>query len=232
MPKNGRIFVQVPFENKHDATVALCAPWEINPSRLVNWFEMLYFSAYAFFWCGHELRRIFYDCVLGSVPGDGDEPMFHLSGELDQRDRDRAKRSLDHVEGEFRNIGMKITADTVKELKESLENQDLPRNFQWLMDQVTAIEKLSKKELTGKIFLYIPLEEAKYFPTRNNPYPLTEPVFKAFPSATYDTNEAAWCLATSRSTAAVFHLMRILELGLTSLGKVFGVSLAHIIHEA
>jgi hypothetical protein len=188
---------------------------------------MLDFSAYMFFWCGHELRRIFYDCVLASMPGTGDEPMFQVARELDEKARDKAKGSLPHVEDEFRKVGMKITADTVKELKETLEDPTSPHNFQWLMDQVSAIEKLSRKELTGRVFLYIPQEQAKYFPTRRNLYPLTEKVFKAFPSATYDTNEAAWCLATSRSTAAVFRLMRILELGLASLGNVFGVSLAH-----
>jgi hypothetical protein len=34
-------------------------------------------------------------------------------------------------------------------------------------------------------------------------------------------------MATRRSTAAVFHLMRALEIGLGVLGSTFGVSLAH-----
>jgi hypothetical protein len=206
---------------------AVHAPWEVNQSRLVSWFDMLYFSAYMFFWCGHALRRIKTDCLLGSIPGSGEEPMFHLARELDDVAREKAKESLKHVEDEFRKVGMKITADTVKELSDALEEISPGRNFQWLMDQVSVVEKLAQKELTGKVFLFVPPEQAKYFPTRSNPYPFTEKVSRAFPSATYDTNEAAWSLATLRSTAAVFHLMRVLEIALGVLGKVFGVSLLH-----
>ena len=49
----------------------------------------------------------------------------------------------------------------------------------------------------------------------------------AFPSATYDIAESGACLALDRGTACVFHLMRVLEIGLTVLGAKFGVSLAH-----
>ncbi len=52
-------------------------------------------------------------------------------------------------------------------------------------------------------------------------------VASAFPSAVYDIREAGNCLALSRNTACVFHLMRVLELGLTVLGKVFYLSLKH-----
>lgn len=203
------------------------APWEVNPHRLTSWYDMLYFSAYMFFWCGRALREIKTDCLIGSIPGSGEEPIFHVVRDLDDVAREKAQRALQHIEGEFRNVGMKITADTVKELRDECGDNSHRHNFQWLMDQVSAVEKLAEKELQGKVFLYIPPEQSKFFPTRGNPYPLTEKVFKAFPSAIYDTNEAAWCLASARSTAAVFHLMRILEIGLTALGNVFGISLSH-----
>ena len=48
-----------------------------------------------------------------------------------------------------------------------------------------------------------------------------------FPSIVFDFTEACRCLAVSRSTACVFHLMRVLELGLTVLGIPFGVELSH-----
>jgi hypothetical protein len=161
------------------------------------------------------------------MPGEGDEPVFHFAMELDSRATEKANESLTFIEREFRKIGMDITADTIAEILDGLKPSSSRRNFQWLNDQVTAVEKLAEKELRSKVFLYIAPEKAHFFPTKGNPYPLTEKVFHAFPSATYDTNEAAWSLALDRATAAVFHLMRILEIGLTALGKVFGVSLAH-----
>ncbi|MGC8536626.1 MAG: hypothetical protein ACP5QR_14025 [Rhizomicrobium sp.] len=48
-----------------------------------------------------------------------------------------------------------------------------------------------------------------------------------FPSATFEIREAGNCFALGRFTASVFHLMRVLEIGLTAVGKVFNVSLAH-----
>ena len=47
----------------------------------------------------------------------------------------------------------------------------------------------------------------------------------AFPSAQYDIAEAGRCLALSRSTACVVHLMRALEVALASLATALGLSL-------
>src|SRR5208282_4962241 len=48
-----------------------------------------------------------------------------------------------------------------------------------------------------------------------------------FPSTTFDAANGGVCLATMMATAAVFHLMRVMEIGLTALGKIFNVSLEH-----
>ena len=44
-----------------------------------------------------------------------------------------------------------------------------------------------------------------------------------FPSAAYDIDEAARCLALRRSTAAVFHCLAVLELGLRAHARWRGV---------
>ncbi len=54
-----------------------------------------------------------------------------------------------------------------------------------------------------------------------------EQVLGSFPSATYDLLESSRCFALDRWTATVSHLMRALEVPLSALGAVFGVSLAH-----
>ena len=61
----------------------------------------------------------------------------------------------------------------------------------------------------------------------NKPNVFGDEVASKFPSTTFDVGNSAVCLATMMHTAAVFHLMRVLEIGLAALGKVFGVSLAH-----
>ena len=80
------------------------------------------------------------------------------------------------------------------------------RNFQWLSDQIENIENLANKELRNKLFLYIPPERAKYWPSMKRPHVFGETVASSFPSAIFDIHNAAICLATSLSTASVFHL--------------------------
>jgi hypothetical protein len=201
-------------------------PWEERPCQLVSWFEMLHFSAGSFFWCGSSLRGIRQDCAIGSVRCIGNEPVFVVVASLDDKARDKAVSSLKNVEIEFRKIGLTISADTSKELYQELESGP-QHNFQWLIDQVVAIEKLCAKELKGKMFLYVPPERAKFWPKQESPHAFGEEVRLRFSSAAFDVHSAAICLATTQSTASVFHLMRVLEVGLIVLGKAFGVSLAH-----
>jgi hypothetical protein len=71
-------------------------------------------------------------------------------------------------------------------------------------------------EMQLTLLLYVPSEKAKFY----NKKKLFGLDFSAkLPEATFDLDEAAKCLALDRSTACVFHLMRIMECGL---GKLSG----------
>ncbi len=205
-------------------------PWEANPHQLVTWWDMLSFSAWNFFWCGMTLRAIEQDCFISSIdiPGvRGDTPIFALPSDLDDRARNKALTSLKRVVVEFSAIGLRITAETINELITELEDTSHRHNFQWLIDQVRVIQGLSKKEIEGKAFFYVPAERMKFFPLMSDPHIFGKAVGNAFPSAMQDVAESGVCLALDRGSACVFHLMRVLESGLTVLGAKFGVSLAH-----
>jgi hypothetical protein len=73
------------------------------------------------------------------------------------------------------------------------------------------------------VFLYVPEENAKFFPTKSEPFAFGTDVADKFPSCIFDANSAAICLATSQSTAAAFHLMRVLEIGLRVFADRFSV---------
>lgn len=211
---------------------SILQPWEADPHKLVTWWDMLHFSAWNFFWCGMELRSIQQDCLMGSIviPGiedPGSTPIFAVPKDLDDRARSKALTSLRRVVVEFSNIGLRITAETTSELVAELENDSKRHNFQWLIDQVRAIESLSRKEIDGKAFLYIPAERAKFWPRMKDPHIFGSAVGNSFPSAMQDIAESGVCLALDRGTACVFHLMRVLEIGLAVLGAKFSVSLAH-----
>jgi hypothetical protein len=95
------------------------------------------------------------------------------------------------------------------------------------MEHALSIRKLMEKEMRNKLFFHVPPERMRYLPHAKEPYILGKWVSYTFPSSNFDAEEAAASLSCGRATAAVFHLMRVLEIGLTALGKVFGVSLEH-----
>lgn len=51
-----------------------------------------------------------------------------------------------------------------------------------------------------------------------------EKVAQAFPTASFDISEAGVCMALGRWTAAVMHLMRVMEVGLSALASHYSVS--------
>jgi hypothetical protein len=205
--------------------VCLC-PWLENPYRPVGLWDMLQFSARIFYHIGQHLERSFEDC-LNAATGDLPIPTVALHGPIDDVTKRKALISLRWVETEAPKIGMPITASTASDTIRHLDNQSRTNTYQWLMDSIRHLQALIEKELSGKTFLYIPAEKMTSWPRNNARYVFGEAVHVAFPSADYDTSEAGVCLALSRSTASVFHLMRVLEISLNALGKLFGVSMAH-----
>ena len=75
-------------------------------------------------------------------------------------------------------------------------------------------------ELEGKTFLHVSDRAGML----SDPLPFGGAVDKAFPSAQYDILEAGRCLVLKRSTACVVHLMRLLEVGLSSLATALDVN--------
>jgi hypothetical protein len=159
---------------------------------------MLEFSAQMFFWSAYTLRSIRNDCLLGSMTIPGDQPIFNLSKGLDDKAISKALKSLAHVEKQFHDLGMQITAETVHDVIHVLEKDSPRENFQWLADQIKTIEKLVQREIKGKAFFYVPAERVKFFPLVKEPDVFGNAVARAFPSAIYDISEAGTCLALAK----------------------------------
>jgi hypothetical protein len=187
---------------------------------------MLQITASSTFWCGQALRAIREDCVLACARCFDGTVGYWMSQGLDEKAKKRALERLPNVEKQFRDLGLTITADTAKEIVEELSDSTR-KTFQWLHDQAESLERLVYKELEGKFFLYISEERVRLWPQTSGPGPFGKKVTDKFPSAHYDIMCSALALGTSLATASVFHLMRVMEIGLGTLGKVFGVSLAH-----
>jgi hypothetical protein len=91
------------------------------------------------------------------------------------------------------------------------------------------------KELRGRLaddlklpmFFVLTPREGELYASASAGGAFTASVADAFPSALYDSVEATKCLALGRTTACVFHLMRVMEIGLTALGARLAVPMTH-----
>lgn len=108
-----------------------------------------------------------------------------------------ARRLLDYLQGE------QVEKNRVKQLADQL--------VQNILD-----------EFQGELLLPLRLHEVSYFDGSKNDFPCD--VRDAFSSAEYDMTEAGKCFALRRYTAAVFHLMRVMEAGLNVFGNPLGIS--------
>ena len=77
-------------------------------------------------------------------------------------------------------------------------------------------------EFGEQTFLALSSREATLYGVAEPPF--GSEVAEKFKSAIYDINEAAKCLALGRSTASVFHLMRVVERGLRAVYLCMGLT--------
>jgi hypothetical protein len=94
---------------------------------------------------------------------------------------------------------------------------------EFLAAQLNALKEAVSAELQTMLFFRMGDELRKYFETPNL---FGDEVALKFPSASLDIEEAGKCLALARHTASVFHLMRVMEVGLRALGKELGIDYA------
>ncbi len=102
-----------------------------------------------------------------------------------------------------------------------LDLKQWPRTAIEISKDVQQAHKAISKELNTTLFMRIPADRRAYY---NKPELLGDKVAQAFPSAAFDVAEAGKCLATGRSTAAVLHLMRVVEVGLRALAVAINPS--------
>jgi len=107
--------------------------------------------------------------------------------------------------------GIKRILDLSAELKTSKELKAL----------IDELKNRLRDELTQSHFMHIPNRNVEYY---QSGLPFGKEATRKFPKATEDIDEAAKCFAVGRNTVCVFHLMRVMELGVQSLGKKLGIS--------
>lgn len=87
---------------------------------------------------------------------------------------------------------------------------------QILQKEINILKKRIDDELKGRDFFAL---EQKWTPYFYEAFLFGQEVISSLPGAIKDIEEAGKCLALERSTACVFHLMRVMEISLQQLGN-------------
>jgi hypothetical protein len=126
----------------------------------------------------------------------------------------------------------------VKEIRKDCEKIDLrvsmacADDFILLADRMTLgeltrnlreLDNTIRREMQACMFFHMPFGQAKYY-KKNLLFGAAVDV--RLPSTQFDITEAGNCYAMGRGTACVFHLMRVMEVGVQKFGEMLGVQLA------
>jgi hypothetical protein len=85
---------------------------------------------------------------------------------------------------------------------------------------INSLTNVIDDELSVRLCMIIPSQKANYYEKLNL---FGNAVSDNFPSAGFDIEESGKCLATSRNTACVMHLQRVVERGLKGFGNYLGI---------
>jgi hypothetical protein len=189
-------------------------PWQAEPYRLWSLLDMMRFYAASFLtaWTNLEILE-------GMVPWNAMRPD---GGDDWPELQEKLRRCLEalHKECERLPISTAIEMQIERAANDIMIGTDYDNAA--AMSRLVEIRKNVINELAQHYFLQVPRARRSY-------YEGTEPLFgeivaAKFGDAARDIAAAGRCLALEESTAAVFHLMRVLEHGLRFLASQVGLA--------
>ena len=180
---------------------------------------MLSLKADAFYKATQNLRQTM--SMIEAWAGRNDSQAVKTSDALDLHMREIMSTQATRLAVLLRILDARVTLIAVKEHVELLKGE-LPISYDELAEAYADIDRSLRRELSLVDLLVLRGETAKYFEP-------SEPLFgdnfatKFNTKGTFELEEAGKCLAVDRATASVFHLMRIMEIGIHAFAKCLGI---------
>jgi len=208
-----------PCEISRDAPSVCLLPWQENPYRLVTLWDLV--QAFKVDELFGAVRRLGKTLSLIEA-GNGQinrKPIFAI-----------VKTELGKCCSLCNESGLRMSALRIRQLDDSADALYTlsPEGSAHAAERMNNDVCISiENELSLYPFFSLAAERAKYYSEDDIANPFGEDVGKVFPSSTFDAIESCKCYALGRDTACVFHLMRVLEVGLGSIGARFNVSSDH-----
>lgn len=186
-------------------------PWVSSPYSLISRWDMEQFSAAQFYDFGSR---------LGSAKRHIDSGFDEIVPKQ-QWKKTQGYKTLLKVRAQCKSIDLRLSVMSINKFLKSTGDRVSSKR---LGQAITEIENTIHNEMSIVSFFYMPPRQADFYHQ--------EELFGAqvnakFPTIQYDMVEAGNCFAMGRSTACVFHLMRVMEVGVQEFGKKLGVPLAN-----
>ena len=148
----------------------------------------------------------------------------HKGKLVPEKIKEDLSRRVESLRNQLQEMSLRMSVKACDRLLDKLKEDvvvDDPQLDYLMRDTYSRI----RDELEGRLLLSVSPEKGSF-------YEPVEPLFGAqvqdsFASASNEIDEAGKCFALGRYTACVFHLMRVLEVGLNSLASVLDVKFEH-----
>jgi hypothetical protein len=142
------------------------------------------------------------------------------------------------LESHLRGLDLPISCAQIERIATALDGHGKPVNALEFVYMLKDLRQRIDDELRLRVFYGVSAEHVRQFfrpvvKTGRMESKGVREIYGAdvaeafFKNDDHDASEAMSCLIHDRATAAVFHLMRMLEMGLTPFASLFGVSMAH-----
>lgn len=186
-------------------------PWEVDRYKLLSWWDMERFSA-----------ATFQQIVTGLIFLISQiENLSKMAGREDIPAGDLAVKFIPMVE-DFRRECEKLKLRTSMAVADEFIGLADGMTTSNLVQGLRQLESVIRNEMKSHSFFWV--DDPSFYQQRQ---PFGARVAVWFPELEYDITESGNCIAFDRGTAAVFHLMRVMEVGVQRFGTRLGVSLTH-----
>lgn len=202
----------------NSASVPACLPpWRENPYRLVTFGHLMrIFKAHDLLGAVRSVNSIASLCFQGNR---SDSTAYRLA-QLDNfiEALERCQQLCEDLDLPMSALLSKQFAGQIATYKSKFTDRETER-------MAAQVSQSVENELSLRAFFAISPDKTKLYSDAVEPFGAAVAV--AFPSISFDAGEANRCYALGRNTACVFHLMRVMEIGLAAAAARFSVSAAH-----
>lgn len=200
------------FQEERQRTVS---PWDNKPFRLVSWWDMEKFGASSFYLLITYIANMRNAAQAEISSG---KTSIVLGDETAADMKESAKEIKDACEA----LGLSISAKVANAVMWHVSQK--PIAVAEYHAQMEHLETDIRYEMEEKLFFYLPASRANFYDQQEL---FGVAVNATFPTIQFDMVEAGNCYAAGRGTACVFHLMRIMEVGVQGFGAKLGVTLVN-----